>query len=144
MKVFSDIFSTVSIQPVLGTVIQWVCILGFFAFCIIGLFTKIRDVESREGIWYCKELKMQISLTDPSNTFMMIDGERIQCRCEMYYVKHTQGILEVYSNEWEHPGYKHGKTVFAAEVQTYSEMSMVVQHRKTKKEYTFVRTDKVG
>ena len=127
-----------------ATLVEIILMICFFAFCIAGLFLKIRDVESREGIWYCKDLKMQVSLTDPNDSFLMHDGAKIRCRCEMYYAKHTRGILEVYSNEWGHPEYIHGKMIFKAQVQEYNEMSMVVYHRKTKNKYTFVRTDKIG
>ena len=133
-----------SLQPNQATLIEVILLICFFVIGIVSLFAKIRDVESREGIWYCKELKMQISLTDPNNSFLMCNDGKICCRCEMHYAKHTRGILEVYCQEWEHPEYKHGKMLFTAQVQEYSEMSMVVSHRKTKKEYTFVRTDKVG
>ena len=97
-----------------------------------------------EGIWYCSELKMQISLSDPNNSFLMEDGERIRCRCNAFYVKYYYGMIELYCQEWEHPRYKHGKTLFAGKIEKYSEMSMVVYDQKASRKYTFMRTDKIG
>lgn len=122
-----------------------ILILSIFGISIAGSIRQIRDREDKlEGIWYCRELKMQVSLSDPNGSFLTEGGVRIRCRCNAFPVKYYYGMIELYSQEWEHPRYKHGKTLFAGRIEKYSEMSMVVHDLKTNREYTFMRTDKIG
>lgn len=134
-------FMPVSAQPGFGVVAVLVGTLGFFCLIIWGLTSKTRDNEAMEGVWYCKELQMQISFTDPRDAFLMQNGVKIQCRSDTYVAKYHD-ILELYCQEWELPGLAHGKTLFTAEIRQYKDLSMVVYDRKAGREYTFVRTDK--
>lgn len=135
-------FFALFVEPTFWKLIM---VLGIFCLVIAGSITQIRDREDRlVGIWYCSELKMQISLSDPNGSFVTEDGVRIRCRCNAFPVKYYYGMIELYSQEWEHPRYKHGKTLFTGRIEKYSEMSMVVLNLKTKQEYTFMRTDKIG
>ena len=122
-----------------------VIILGLFGLIIAGSITQIRDKEDKlVGIWYCSELKMQVSLSDPNGSFLTEDGVRIRCRCNAFPVKYYHGMIELYSQEWEHPCYKHGKTLFAGRIEKYDGMYMVVHDLKANQKYTFMRTDKIG
>ena len=138
------VFLSASSQPDFAAVLLVPCIIILFVLGVIRWIKKERTVEEMEGIWYCRELKIQISLSDPNNAFLMKNGERIQCRCDACATKHNIGMLDMYCREWEHPRYKHGKTLFRADILSYSEMTMDIYDRKTRRKYTFVRTDKIG
>ncbi len=147
MNLLKDILCihlTITSQTDYSTTVFLVSFSVLFVLAIIFWVRKIRAVEEMYGIWYCRELKIQISLTDPNNTFLMQSGEKIQCRCEIEATKHNVGMIDVFCREWEHPRYKYGKTLFRADVLQYNERSLVVYDRKAHREYTFVRTDKIG
>ena len=131
-------------QPNYSTTVFLISFPILLILAIIWWVRKKRFIEEMEGIWYCAELKMQISLTDPDNAFVMENGERIQCRSEVSTIQYKIGYLLVLCREWNHPGHKYGQTLLAADIERYSEMRMVVRDRKKRREYTFVRTDKIG
>ena len=131
-------------QPDYSTTVSLICFPILFVLAIIWWVRKKRFIDEMEGIWYCAELKMQISLTDPDNAFVMENGERIQCRSEVSTTQYKIGYLLVLCRVCNHPGYKQGQTLLAADINRYSEMRMVVRDRKKRREYTFVRTDKMG
>jgi len=134
-------FYDVSLQHTIGVLLRNMAIVGFFVFVIIGIYKQYKKAASMEGIWYCQELKLQVSLDDYQNAFFMDNGEKILCKC---YLSGNGRNLDVYCREFEHPKYRNGKTILGAEVRHYEDMSMRVYDRKTWQEYTFVRTDKVG
>ena len=147
MNIFGMYISilTTTVQSTFGSVAILLLILGFFGLVIAGIATQMSELEVKmEGIWYCSELKMQISLSDPNGSFLTEEGERIRCRCNAFPVKYYYGMIELYCWEWEHPHYKHGKTLFSGKIKKFEEMSMVVYDRKSNRDYTFMRTDKVG
>ena len=147
MNLFIDklcVHLTIPSQPDYSTTVFLVFFPVLFVVAIVWWVRKIRAVEEMDGIWYCRELKIQISLADPNNAFIMQSGEIIQCRCEKEATKHNIGMIDVFCREWKHPCYKYGKTFFRADILQYNEMSLVVYDRKAHWEYTFVRTDKIG
>ena len=68
----------------------------------------------------------------------------IRCRCNAVVTKYDYAMVELYCQEWDHPRYKHGKTLFAGRIKKFGEMSMVVHSSKANRKYTFMRTDKTG
>lgn len=134
-------FYDISIQHTIGVLLILAGVVGFFTFGIIVIYKQYKTAESMEGVWYCRELKLQVSLDDYQNAFFMENGEKILCKC---YLSGNGKNLDVYCREFEHPKYRNGKTILAAEVRHYENMSMRVYDRKTWQEYTFARTDKIG
>ena len=134
-------FYDISKQHTIGTIMFLAGLVGFCVFVIIGIYKQYNAVVSMEGVWYCRELKLQISLNDYQNAFFMENGEKILCKC---YLSGNGKNLDVYCREFEHPKYRNGMTILAAEVKHYGDMSMRVYDRKSLQEYAFVRTDKIG
>ena len=128
-------------QHSIETVLLIMGIIGLFAFVIWGIWKQDQELESMEGVWYCAELNMQVSLDDYQNAFFLDNGEKVWCKCYLSVSKIT--VLEVFCREYEHPQYRHGKTIFVGDVKHYDGMSMRVYGRRSRREYMFVRTDKV-
>lgn len=133
-----DIIYDISAQHSIGTILLWAGIIGFFVLVIVMLVKQQKAFEEWEGVWYSRELNMQISFTDPKNSFLMQNGEKIRCYCDRFQDKRYHGIIEVYCQEFDHPVYRHGKTLFKANIISLNENTMIV---KECQEYTFVRTD---
>jgi len=129
-------------NPVFETIGAIACIV-VIVLVVWGVISKIRNYESMEGTWYCKERNMQISLTDPNNSYFMENGERIQCRCETYMSKSFRGTVEVYCQEMEHAQYPFGKILFSAVILQYSKKSMDVYDRKSGRQYKLTRMDRL-
>ena len=133
-------FYDISIQHTIGVLLTLAGVVGFFTFGIIVIYKQYKTAESMEGVWYCRELKLQVSLDDYQNAFFMENGEKILCKC---YLSGNGKNLDVYCREFEHPKYRYGETIFVGDVRNYENMSMRVFGRRSRREYTFVRTDKV-
>ena len=103
MNLFIDklcIHLTIPSQPDYSTTVFLVFFPVLFVVAIVWWVRKIRAVEEMDGIWYCRELKIQISLADPNNAFLVQSGEKIQCRCEKEATKHNIGMIDVFCREW--------------------------------------------
>ena len=136
-----NVIYDISWQHNIETVLMLLGIIGFFAFAIWITLKNDQRIAAMEGTWYCEELMIQVSFDDYHNAFWMDNGEKIWCSC--YIASSREGdILEVYCREYEHPRYRHGKTILKVEIRQYRDTSMVVYGWKSRREYTFVRIDK--
>ena len=136
-----NIVYDISAQHSFFAILEFLGAIGFLAVVIILVCKRSDEIASRDGIWYCSELKMQISLDDYENAFFMDSGEKV--RCKSYLSLNRTCVLQVFCREYEHPKYRYGETIFVGDVRNYENMSMRVFRRRSRREYTFVRTDKV-
>ena len=136
-----NVIYDISTQHRIGAILKFTAFMGILALIFVCIYKQSKKVETWDGVWYCEELKMQISLVDYQNAFFMDDGEKIQCKC---YLSNLGDALEVFCNEREHSRYRFGKTIFVAEIKQYEDMLMRVIEKESRREYTFVRTDKIG
>ena len=115
------------------------CIKAVFLFALLcsALVGCISDqYEPEEGIWYSEELQIQLSYEQHTQSFAIINGEKIVCACGS-----DRGVPNLYVScqETDHPMYRLGQEIFSAKIVSLSETEFVVYDEQTSRQYVFTR-----
>ena len=122
------------------------CIVVFFvvAYCcfwIYGLFhldTNIEPWTPNEGVWYCDELKIQLSFTLDEETYAIINGEKVIC---VWGNNTGSSYFSVIVQENGVEGYQIGESFFLGKYKTLTDSELVLEDRESGILYSFVRVD---
>ena len=122
-----------------------VCMLLLFSLCTLLCCCTFPIYEPvikiwypEDGVWYCEELKIQLSFDDNQDTFMEKDGIKIRCRWENHPNSPELLVLCQGSNTF---GYKLGDVVFSGQFIELTNNKLVVEDSQTGEQYTFIRQD---
>lgn len=94
--------------------------------------------EPEEGIWFCEELQIQLSYEQYTNSFAIINGEKILASCGS-----DRGVpyLYVSCKETENPRHRLGEEIFTAKIISLSETEFVVYDEESLQRYVFIRQE---
>ena len=97
--------------------------------------------EPEEGVWFCKELQMQLSYEKGIQSFLVENGEKIICSCGS-----DRGVqyLFVTNYDMSHPCYSFDEELFTARIISLSETEFLVYDEQAERYYTFLRIDPVS
>jgi len=112
--------------------------LFILATAVISILMFPPRYEPEEGVWFCEELQIQISYEKNANTFLIENGEKINCACGS-----DRGVkeLQVYCQEWDHPTYRLDEMIFCADIKKLTDKTLTVFDPLAKQEYIFIRID---
>lgn len=109
-------------------------LLLIFGFLLI-LFSNPTQWFPQEGVWYCEDLAIQIAFDDSSQTFAMVNGEKISCACE---IDRGSKDIRISCQQPDHPLFSLGKFIFSGEQVKLHDDQLVVQDDHGN-QYTFTR-----
>ena len=120
------------------------CIVVFFvvAYCcfwIYGLFhldTNIEPWTPNEGVWYCDELKIQLSFTLDEETYAIINGEKVIC---VWGNNPGTSYLSVHVQENGLEDYALGETIFFGKCSELIDTELIIIDNDTGIPYSFIR-----
>lgn len=92
-----------------------------------------------EGVWYCDDLQAQLAFDNESETYIMVNGEKVLCEwCNEY----GSVWLEIICIEEDHPNFQHYQCFFAGEMTHLDDNGGEYTLRdENGVEYVFVRID---
>lgn len=112
----------------------------FILFIMLSAFVGCTpdQYEPKEGIWFCEELQIQLSYEQHTQSFTIINGEKIKCACGS-----DRGVpyLHVSCQETDHPMYRLGQEIFSAKIISLSETEFVVYDEESLQRYVFIRQE---
>ena len=122
---------------VFGGLISYVCL----NLIIIFIFTHPTPsvVRPDEGIWYCEELKIQLSFEDDSS-YTVVNGRSISCT---WGNDRGSDVIMVLCQEPNIEEYRLGDTVFWGHYVHLTDDEYIVSDGTTSVEYTFERIDPI-
>lgn len=94
-----------------------------------------------DGIWYCEELQIQAAFGETGETFIVVEGEKIDCVWE-----NDPGSewLNIISQDRDTKVFKLGESVFSGTYVRLDETRLVLRDPDSGQEYTFVKISEVG
>ena len=98
-----------------------------------------------DGMWYCEELKLQLSFENVYDSFLIVDGKKIPCS---YSNEHGTGIIDVSFLDDSFHAFDYDQIFFTGRCDYWDEEKMIVtewldtEGNKKGNQYTFVRVDK--
>lgn len=90
------------------------------------------------GVWYCEELQAQLAFDKESETYMMINGEKVVCS---WINEIGSTYFYICCEEKNHPYYKLGATIFSGKVTHLDDENEYIITGENDVEYVFVRID---
>ena len=95
-----------------------------------------RCIYPEDGIWYCDELQLSLNFGFNQISIANIDGEEI--KCEANHMGDSLNITVVRLYDESTP---ENRVLFPGEYVSLKDNKLVLRHRDTKVEYTFVRIE---
>ena len=125
----------------IGSVILFL-IFGLFLFYLrheiynIIEFEPSEECTPQDGVWYCDELKMQLSFSKQYHSTVIIDGEELQCAW-----RNDIGSCDIYvlCQETENQQHALGELLLWIEYVSMGEETYAVRDHNTGETYIFIR-----
>ena len=91
-----------------------------------------------EGIWYCRELQIQISGDRPVDCWIISEGEKIQCT---WGSDRGSKWMSVGCQDPKTERYHMGEVVFGGEFVSLDDNALMILEPVSNKEHTFIRVE---
>ena len=95
-----------------------------------------RQIYPEDGIWYCDELQLYINFGFNQTSKAIIDGEEIQCEANHMGDSLNITVVRLYDESTPE-----NRVLFPGEYVSLKDNELVLRHRDTRVEYTFVRIE---
>lgn len=134
MRILNNMKFVLKIILVIGLVLVGYCIF----ICVLGIINSlnIQQWAPEEGVWYCRELQIQMSFDEEVNSYAVIDNDTVLCAAG--YERGSEYIT-VGIQEENVPGYSLGEKIFFGKYVARTENEYIVEEVSSGIEYTFER-----
>ena len=99
-----------------------------------GYIMSTQEYYPSTGIWYCKELQLQLSFDESEQSFIVINEEKILCD---HYSERNSRTRYVDCMESESSLYELGQTILCVDSMYINQNEFVVRECENKIDYTF-------
>lgn len=105
--------------------LTYIFMLCFATTLLAGCSTRSKKVP-QEGIWYCRELQVQMVFSKGIRTYAIIDGIKIEC--DTLNDRGSSYVSVLYQDlERRIPGYQLGDSVFEGECRKLKDNTLYVE-----------------
>lgn len=109
-------------------------IIFIFAWLLMWCFPD--QYAPEDGVWYCKELLLQLSYEPGSTCFVVEDGQAIVCACGS---DRGSKWIYVFCQDAEQSKYHMGELLFSMQIVSLNDTELVVVEENANHEYVFRR-----
>lgn len=113
-----------------------VLLFAVLILCIVSCEPAVYFPE--EGIWYCRELQIQISCDNLEDCWILSEGEKIQCT---WGSDKGSSWMSVCCQEETSEAYQLGQEVFGGEFVSLEDNRLVIREPVSGKAFTFIRAE---
>lgn len=120
----------------IGKVILIAGLIGYILVLVV-LFVAMTHYTQwmpTDGVWYCKELQIQIPFENSEECFAIIDDKKVTCT---WGNNRGSKVISVLCQETNMDGIALGEAVFVGEYVYLDENCLILRERSTGIEYTF-------